>query len=122
MLLNNFFFVTAIENNAGVIKASIEINKNHPIFEGHFPNQPIVPGVCMSQIVKEVLEAELSSGMQLKSADFIKFLKFINPYETSNISLDIKFVQTEDKNMKVNASLFDSESVYFKFKGIYMMK
>ena len=120
MLLNNFFFVTEIENKTGVIKASLDINKSHPIFDGHFPNQPIVPGVCMLQIVKEILESTLSFSIQLKSADFIKFLKFINPNEISNINIELHYVETDDKCLKVNAQLLDLESVYFKFKGVFV--
>ena len=28
----------------------VEIDPTHPIFEGHFPDQPVLPGVCMVQI------------------------------------------------------------------------
>ena len=121
MLLNNFFFITEIDHNEGAIKASLSIHKEHPIFNGHFPGQPIVPGVCMLQMLKEVLEKIINSPVKLQSADFLKFLKFINPQETSAVNLELQYVRTENNTLKVNGGLVDADSIYFKFKGIFQM-
>ena len=122
MLLNNFFSITEIDHNEGAVKASLSIHKEHPIFNGHFPGQPIVPGVCMLQMLKEVLEIKINAAVKLQSADFLKFLKFINPQETNTVNLELQYVRTENNTLKVNGGLVDADSVYFKFKGIYEMR
>ena len=50
------------ENN---FKVQIELNPNHQVFEGHFPNNPITPGVCMMQIIKEITEGFVSKDLFL---------------------------------------------------------
>lgn len=52
MLLNDFFKITDIKN-ADKYTISIEMNPKHDIYKGHFPGNPITPGVCLTQMVKE---------------------------------------------------------------------
>ena len=35
---------------------NIIILEDSPIFKGHFPEYPVVPGVCLMQIIKELAE------------------------------------------------------------------
>ena len=30
---------------------SLELNPEHPVYEGHFPGNPVVPGVCQVQMI-----------------------------------------------------------------------
>ena len=57
MLLNNFYTIKSIDKkddqNYTVV---LFINENHEVFKGHFPGNPIMPGVCMMQIIKELTE------------------------------------------------------------------
>ena len=122
MLLNDFFTLTALQNENGIIKASIEINAKHKIFEGHFPGQPIVPGVCMLQISKEIVEQVLGYSIQLQSADHLKFLAFINPVENNCLNAELQYNMLPEETIRVNATLLDSKTTYFKFKGIFIPK
>ena len=56
MLLNNFFTINDKVSSATEIWAELFINADHKIFEGHFPNQPVVPSVYIIQIIKEIDE------------------------------------------------------------------
>ena len=59
MLINDFFQIQNIDSLPNSIEAKIELNASHQIFDGHFPNNPITPGVIQLQIVKELLEFHL---------------------------------------------------------------
>ena len=54
MLKDDFFIFTDLQTEGNIVKTDIELNAAHTIFKGHFPDQPILPGVCMLQMVKEV--------------------------------------------------------------------
>ncbi|MBS1934927.1 MAG: hydroxymyristoyl-ACP dehydratase, partial [Bacteroidetes bacterium] len=56
MLQGNFFTITSIAHENISVKAVLELNPAHDIFKGHFPETPVVPGVCMLQMLKEVME------------------------------------------------------------------
>ncbi len=118
MLQGNFFTINSIHHDENSVKASLELNPAHKIFEGHFPQTPVVPGVCMMQMTKEVLEDVIKKETKLMSAAHIKFLTVINPQETKTIQLDLKYAPRENKKIEIVASLFNEGVVYFKFKGL----
>ncbi|MGN6490938.1 MAG: 3-hydroxyacyl-ACP dehydratase [Agriterribacter sp.] len=119
MVLNNdFYSITSIEQGDNRIDAMLELNRAHKIFEGHFPGQPVVPGVCMVQIIKEILETVTGSSLQLKSADHIKFLSMVNPQETTGLQAKIAYTPGEG-SMNVAATLNKNETVCLKMKGVF---
>ena len=122
MLQGNFFTITDIKIEDESIKAVLEINPAHEIFNGHFPGTPVVPGVCMMQMVKEVLENVIGKETKLVRADHMKFLTVINPNENKMIQLNAKYIKAEDKKISVVASLINNATTYFKFKGLLIVK
>lgn len=119
MLQGNFFTIGSIAQEDNAAKAVIEINPAHEIFIGHFPGTPVVPGVCMMQIVKEIVEDILSKDIRLIKAEHIKFLSVINPKQTSSVQFDLKYTITDGRDIISIASLYNEGVVYFKFKGLF---
>jgi len=116
---NDIFQIISSELFEGKIVAAITVNEQSEIFKGHFPGQPIVPGACMLQLVKEVLEDALKSPFQLKKADQIKFIAMITPENTGQLVLEIVYRNLEDGVIKVNAKLSAADVVCFKFQGSF---
>jgi len=122
ILLNNFFTISNIVKSETEIWAELLINSNHKIFEGHFPNQPVVPGVCMMQMVKEILEVVIGKETNLVQAADMKFLAVINPLENNLIHTSIKYTADETGAINIVASLFKDELLHFKFKGQFVLQ
>ncbi len=118
MLTDPIFKISSINSTEGLISAALEIDVNHEIFTGHFPDQPVVPGACMVQLVKDVLEKRLDKKIQLKIANNLKFLELITPQVITNIQLQLAYIIEEDQ-VKVNGDLIAEGVIYFKFQGIY---
>ena len=98
MLLGDFFSIKetrALENNA--YKIVVEINPQHAIFKGHFPGNPIVPGVCLTQMVKEIVETILQKSFNMNKADNIKFTAIVNP-EINSVLESRSFADTPAYN------------------------
>jgi len=118
---NDLFGVQQIVHEDGHIDATLSINKNSGILKGHFPNHPVVPGACMLQIVKEVLESALQSSIRLKKATNLKFMSMIDPANTPTVQLDINYKFAEDSTISTNAKLSTTETTYFKFQGSFIV-
>lgn len=122
MLAGDFFNLISLDLDAGNIRAALEINLRHPIFDGHFPGQPVVPGVCMMQMVREVMDAALSGPTRLVRADSVKFLNVIDPVGHNVIYAEINYLTMGDSNLKVQALLNRGPVVYFRMNAIFLVQ
>ena len=118
MLLNNLYQIVDQKIDVGNIQATITFNAGHPIFQGHFPGQPIVPGVCMVEIVREMIQDVAKTSIRIVAADNIKFLNVIDPSEKKAILVDIHY-RTGDDDFEIAATLQHESIIYFKFKGMF---
>jgi 3-hydroxyacyl-[acyl-carrier-protein] dehydratase len=114
------FKISKLEHHDGVISAALDINKDCTVFKGHFPGQPVVPGACMLQLVKDVLEAALGTALRLKKAEHLKFISMIDPTITQKVLLDFSCKFVEEASLNVTAKLIAGEVVCFKFQGIFL--
>lgn len=109
-LIPNFYKITDSERiNETDWIVQVVLNAQHAIYKGHFPQSPVVPGVCMLQIIKECTEKTLQRFLQYKQIASCKFLSVVNPNETpdlkfsltiKNIATDVLLVQVEGTSAK----------------------
>lgn len=121
MLQYHLFTFADLQADGETVKTNIILNPLHPIFKGHFPDNPILPGVCMMQMVKEVAEAYTNKKIKLVLAQDIKFLSVINPEESIMIHMELK-INIEDERIRIAAQLLDNAIVFFKFKGTFVQQ
>jgi len=120
ILAGDFYTVVNVAVEAEKIEATLKINPDHEIFQGHFPGQPVVPGVCMMQIVKETLETATSRALRLHTGLDLKFLSVIDPTKNSSIYIEINYSVLVSGSINVTARLFFAETTFFKFKGVFI--
>ncbi len=117
ILLNDFFTINNTESSPTEIWAELFINADHKIFEGHFPNQPVVPGVCQMQMIKEIVEQVIGKATNLINAADMKFLAVIDPQRNNLVHASIKYDVGEDGIINITASIFKDELVHFKCRA-----
>lgn len=117
MLKNDFFQITAIEAIEDQATARIQLNADHAILKGHFPEMPVVPGVCMVQMLKEVTEQQSGKKLTLRKAPVIKFLSVMQPGAHPEVDLEIKIKTTEESAIAVTGKFYFEDVTFFKFKG-----
>ena len=96
----------------------IRLNSSHKIFSGHFPNNPITPGVVLIQIVKEILEKFYKKELCLLKMSRCKFLKILNPNETPMINIHINISVIENA-IKAEVSGEENENIFLKLAAVY---
>jgi 3-hydroxyacyl-[acyl-carrier-protein] dehydratase len=116
---NEIFGIDELEHSDGTISVKLSINKNSAIFEGHFPVQPVVPGACMLQLVKDVLETALVASLILKKAGSLKFISMIDPVVNTSAYLEISYKTNDAGDITANAKLSANAVVCFKFQGVF---
>jgi 3-hydroxyacyl-[acyl-carrier-protein] dehydratase len=123
LLLNNFFTITEItydEENPEKLHAQLQLDITHAIYQGHFPGNPVVPGVCIIQMIKETLSQHFSKELILVKAEEVKFLSIINPLENPSITLEYKIKHPGDELVHVTVVISNNDDhTFMKFRGSF---
>ena len=101
----------ATENPEGV-SYSISLRGEHPIYQAHLPGMPITPGVCIIQIVEELLADHLRMNLSVSSIKNAKFLSVLKPTEETIVVHLSKIQQTGDK-VAAQSTVVDSQNTVY---------
>jgi 3-hydroxyacyl-[acyl-carrier-protein] dehydratase len=116
----NIYTVETFQSSGDEVTATVIFNENHPLFEGHFPGNPIVPGVVQVQIIKDLMEKKTGESLILIQAKNIKFLTIISPVKDLKVEVRIEFSLNEERLFPTQATIRAGDSIFMKFSGIYM--
>jgi 3-hydroxyacyl-[acyl-carrier-protein] dehydratase len=115
LLLNNLYTIQSLSESDNQIEATLHLVADHAIFNGHFPGQPVLPGVCMMEMVSEVMGVYLKSSFRISGGPLIKFLRMIDPRMNPTIHLEIKY-QPSSSTIITNGRIFSASDVFMKFQ------
>lgn len=120
MVLKDFYKILS-EDKVSETKYNVTIlvNEKHDVFKGHFPGNPIMPGVCMIQIIKELTEKFTQSSLLIQTLTNVKFMALINPEATPELRLELDITQTEDNLIKVKNTTFFNSTTALKLSTVY---
>lgn len=123
MLLNNFYQIKKkISHEGGDWSVSIELTPNHSLYEGHFPEHPIVPGVCVMQFIKECTTDIISRELQYEYVSSCKFLLALNPIDNRELELQLSFKELDDSRLQLQAEGTCGDTSFVKLKATLLYK
>ena len=71
------------------IRAEFNFPAHLELFQGHFPGNPILPGIAQIELVKLTLEAMLAGKLFIREVKKTKFLRPIEPETLVIVDVDI---------------------------------
>ncbi|CAD0006219.1 3-hydroxyacyl-ACP dehydratase [Flavobacterium cheongpyeongense] len=120
MVLKDFYKILSEEKTGdSKYNFTILVNEKHEVFKGHFPGNPIMPGVCMIQIIKELTETITKANLVIQTLANVKFMALINPEVTPELRLELDIVTTEDDLVKVKNTTYFNDTVALKLSNVY---
>jgi 3-hydroxyacyl-[acyl-carrier-protein] dehydratase len=119
MLQNDLYTIESLEKDKESAKAVISLNALHPIFKGHFPGQPVLPGACMLQMIKEIMELATGNSLQLTKANHLKFVALIDPAKNRLLALNLEYMVSEE-GLVVRGTILRDAEVCLKFNGVFV--
>lgn len=99
------------------MEAEITVDRDSRVYAGHFPSNPLTPGVYQVQMLIDVLQEHLGMPLLLSAARSIKFTSPHNPDDHTVLHLLAKISPGSDGIYAINARLFKGETDYLKFRG-----
>jgi 3-hydroxyacyl-[acyl-carrier-protein] dehydratase len=118
MLIEGLYSVGKTETTPEGILAKIHLKEDHAIFKGHFPGNPVMPGVCMIQIIKELTEEATGKNLFLAVSSNIKFMAIINPEKNPDLQLAID-ISEENGEVKVKNTTSFEDTVALKLNATF---
>ena len=75
------------EPGAEPFKARVDILIDHPCFPGHFPGQPILPGVLLLERVMSLAQASIGQSLNECTVYNVKLLASVVPGDALDVQL-----------------------------------
>ncbi len=116
---DDIYKIDTFHSEGNEVTATVIFNENHSLFAGHFPGNPIVPGVVQVQIIKNLAEKHLGRNLFLTQAKNIKFLSVISPLANPKVEITLLFGAIIVDDYPIQASIRSSSITFMKFSGIY---
>jgi 3-hydroxyacyl-[acyl-carrier-protein] dehydratase len=118
MLENSFYTAeqTELKDNSFCVRVSF--NPDHEIYKAHFPGNPITPGVCLLQIVLEILNRKFERDLRFIEAKNIKYLKIINPVENPEVDFQFQY-RVENDLIFAEINIVSGDISFTRVSGTY---
>lgn len=112
----NYYTITEAGHGNNEYTFNIEINPDCKVFQGHFPGEPICPGVCNIQMLKECAEKALGKKMILSSIKQCKLTALMKPDTDKNATVKLSF-ENKNEPVKFTAELYNNNKTFIIMKG-----
>lgn len=86
------------------------------VYRGHFPGNPVCPGVCNIQTIKECAERLTGCRLHIRSIRRCRLTAVATPAVCPELTVKIDLLPTED-GYSVTATVSDAERMYMDYKG-----
>jgi 3-hydroxyacyl-[acyl-carrier-protein] dehydratase len=118
-MLDSFYKIINTSKTEEGLEVELFLNSSHPLFAGHFPGMPILPGACMVQLTHHLVDRHIGGKTTFEKASQIKFLMPINPLVQFHLTSTLKVKKLSEGMYKVDNQLSDNAIIFFKFSATY---
>lgn len=117
--MQDFADIQQLTINGTTSEFNVELNPNSKVYEGHFPNFPVVPGVLLVKLIRDCLELKEDQKFELSEAKNIKFLELVNPKVISQFTIKIDIKEELESALKIKVIASVEDKALFKFDGVF---
>ena len=117
MLIKDYYTIeNVLKQEDGVVRFEISLNADCQVYEGHFPGEPVSPGVCNIQMIKECAEQVAGKSLLLGNLQQCRLTTLITPVQHLQVEVTIHLEEKGD-TYKLKATIGKGEEVYLDLKA-----
>lgn len=119
MLNNTFYTIRKRTDTEGGVDYRVSLSASHVIYEAHFPGNPVTPGVCIIQMIKELVEAYRDTTFFLRTIKNVKFMKVIDPRIVGELTFALNVTTQDDGMTVVSGIVGEGDTIFSKINLIF---
>ena len=104
MLIDSLFTIRSREETPAGCTYVLAPDAGHAIYGAHFPGDPVTPGVCIIQTVKELAERTVGRPLFLRTVRNAKFLRVIDPRKATEVTFPLAIEQSVGEGSAIGVS------------------
>ena len=104
MLIDSLFTIRSREETPAGCTYVLAPDASHAIYGAHFPGDPVTPGVCIIQTVKELAERTVGRPLFLRTVRNAKFLRVIDPRKATEATFPLAIEQSVGEGSAIAVS------------------
>lgn len=94
----------------------VRLKSNCDVYQGHFPGEPICPGVYNIQLVRECAERLARRSLRIRTIQRCRLTALLTPTPNRELIVCIQFSPL-DNGFACRATISDAQQTYMEFKG-----
>lgn len=115
-LENNYYELISMHSDGTSGVFHLALHPDCEVYRGHFPENPVCPGVCNIQMIKECAERLAGRRLHIGSIRRCRLTAVATPAVCPELAVKINLQPTE-KGYAVTATVSDAERMYMDYKG-----
>lgn len=116
--MNQLFTEFNIQKTAeNTYSVNFSLHPEHVIFQAHFPGQPILPGITMLRVVRNITAEIVDKNIRLKSIKNVKFTNVVTSTEVLAMQANITLLE-ENNHYKVSGTLHHNNAIAAKLEEL----
>lgn len=116
-LLDDYFKIDSRTTVDDETVFRVTLSPEHRVYAGHFPGNPVSPGVCNIQMIKECAGLLTGKRLFLGYISRCRLSAVITPQATPQLQIHMRLSGETDEVYRVCATVRDDTTVYMEFKG-----
>ena len=118
LLENKFFRVHDVKNNDGLNAVyRVQIVPDCNVYNGHFPADPVCPGVCNMETIKECASMMLGRQLRYESIRQCRLTALATPVVCPEVNVTVSLTESGDA-YQIHGQIADENQTYMMLKGI----
>ncbi|MBR4043772.1 MAG: hypothetical protein IKJ10_03895 [Bacteroidaceae bacterium] len=117
MLIKDYYTINAVEPQPdGTTRFAITLKADSTVYEGHFPGQPVSPGVCNIQMIKECAEQVARKPLLMNNVQQCRLTTLVTPLQHPQVEVTLALEAKAD-TYKLKATLGKGTDTYLELKA-----
>ena len=115
-LNNDYFKIDNCTKDGDETLFNVTLLPDYCVYEGHFPGNPVSPGVCNIQMIKECAEQLAGKRFFLGYIARCKLSAVMTPQATPQISVRMSLAE-KDGLYEIKVVVSNADTTFIEFKG-----